>query len=77
MLTLNLSENIKLLYSGEEHLLYSKNNRFLNGKISFTKVIGLVNRAEYKRYQAAPVLRVSTKAFGIGRQVPIVAKFDF
>ena len=42
-----------------------------------SRIIGLVNRAEYKRFQAAPVLRVSTKASGMGRQVPIVAKFDF
>jgi len=48
-----------------------------NEEAMISKIIGLVNRAEYKRYQAAPVLRVSTKAFGMGRQVPIVAKFDF
>lgn len=39
------------------------------------KVIGMVNRNEYKRYQAPPVLRVSDKAFGIGRRMPIVGKF--
>lgn len=48
-----------------------------NDELMISKVIGLVNRAEYKRYQAAPVIRVSTKAFGMGRQVPIVSKFDF
>ena len=31
---------------------------------------------EYKRRQAAPGLRVSSKAFGMGRRVPIVNKFD-
>ena len=31
---------------------------------------------EYKRRQAAPGLRVSTKAFGMGRRVPIINKFD-
>ncbi|MBC8345934.1 MAG: NAD+ synthase [Candidatus Marinimicrobia bacterium] len=31
---------------------------------------------EYKRRQAAPGLRVTSKAFGIGRRVPIVNKFD-
>jgi NAD+ synthase (glutamine-hydrolysing) len=31
-----------------------------------------VQAAEYKRYQAAPVLKVSKKAFGIGRRVPLV-----
>ena len=31
---------------------------------------------EFKRRQAAPGLRVSSKAFGMGRRVPIVNKFD-
>ncbi len=39
------------------------------------KVLGMVNSNEYKRYQTAPVLRVSDKAFGIGRRMPIVAKY--
>ena len=41
------------------------------------KVINLVNASEHKRYQAAPVLRVSTKAFGMGRNIPIVAHLNF
>ena len=35
------------------------------------KVISLVAGAEYKRRQAPPVLKVSSKAFGMGRRVPI------
>lgn len=35
------------------------------------KVIGLTARSEYKRFQAAPVLKVSTRAFGSGRRIPI------
>ena len=31
---------------------------------------------EYKRRQAAPGLRVSSKAFGMGRRIPIINKFD-
>ena len=31
---------------------------------------------EYKRRQAAPGLRVTSKAFGMGRRVPIVNKYD-
>jgi len=38
-------------------------------------VLKLVNRNEFKRYQTAPVLRVSSKAFGLGRRMPIVAKY--
>ena len=36
------------------------------------KVISMVDRNEYKRYQAVPGLKVSTKAFGTGRRWPIV-----
>jgi len=38
-------------------------------------VIRAVNNNEYKRKQAAPGLRVTTKAFGVGRRMPIAAKF--
>lgn len=37
-------------------------------------VIRLIDRSEYKRQQAAPGIRISTKAFGIGRRFPIAAK---
>jgi NAD+ synthase (glutamine-hydrolysing) len=40
-----------------------------------TRVTRMVNSNEYKRYQAAPVLRVSPKSFGSGRRMPIVAKY--
>jgi NAD+ synthase (glutamine-hydrolysing) len=39
------------------------------------KVIRLVNMNEYKRFQAPPILRISSKAFGFGRRMPIVAKY--
>lgn len=39
------------------------------------KVVALVNRNEYKRFQAPPTLRVSSKAFGFGRKMPIVARY--
>lgn len=39
------------------------------------KVLRLVNINEYKRYQTPPILRVSGKAFGMGRRMPIVAKY--
>lgn len=35
----------------------------------------MVNKAEFKRYQAAPVLRVSSKSFGLGRRMPIEGKY--
>ncbi|WP_372949448.1 NAD+ synthase [Mariniphaga sp.] len=39
------------------------------------KVIRMVNTTEYKRFQAAPILRVSSKAFGFGRKMPLVARY--
>jgi NAD+ synthase (glutamine-hydrolysing) len=39
------------------------------------KILRLVNMSEWKRLQAPPVLRVSQKAFGPGRRMPIVAKY--
>jgi NAD+ synthase (glutamine-hydrolysing) len=39
------------------------------------RVLKLVNINEFKRAQMAPVLRVSPKAFGVGRRMPIVGKY--
>jgi NAD+ synthase (glutamine-hydrolysing) len=39
------------------------------------RILKMVNMNEWKRLQAPPVLRVSTKAFGPGRRMPIVAKY--
>ena len=39
-------------------------------------VIKVVDRNEYKRRQAAPGLKVTPKAFGIGRRMPIAAKYN-
>jgi NAD+ synthase (glutamine-hydrolysing) len=39
------------------------------------RILRMVNMNEFKRYQTAPVLRVSEKAFGMGRRVPIVARY--
>jgi NAD+ synthase (glutamine-hydrolysing) len=40
-----------------------------------SRVLKLVNTNEYKRNQFCPIIRVSCKAFGIGRRVPIVGKY--
>jgi len=40
------------------------------------QIVRLVNRAEYKRQQAAPVLKVTAKAFGIGRRYPIANHYE-
>ncbi len=39
------------------------------------RILKLVNANEYKRNQFCPIIRVSPKAFGIGRRVPIVGKY--
>lgn len=39
------------------------------------KTLKMVNNNEYKRNQFCPIIRVSPKAFGVGRRVPIVGKY--
>jgi NAD+ synthetase len=39
------------------------------------KVIRLIDQSEYKRRQAAPGLKVTTKAFGVGRRFPVAQRF--
>jgi NAD+ synthase (glutamine-hydrolysing) len=40
-------------------------------------VIRAIDRNEYKRRQAAPGLKITSKAFGMGRRIPIAARFEF
>lgn len=40
------------------------------------KTIRMINQNEYKRFQAPPILRVSSKAFGFGRKMPLVARYS-
>ena len=40
-----------------------------------TRILKLVNTNEYKRNQFCPIIRVSCKAFGVGRRLPIVGKY--
>ena len=40
-----------------------------------TRILKMVNVNEYKRNQFCPIIRVSPKAFGVGRRVPIVGKY--
>ncbi|SFB81209.1 NAD+ synthase (glutamine-hydrolysing) [Parapedobacter composti] len=41
------------------------------------RVLDMVNKAEFKRFQAPPILRVSSKAFGTGRSMPLVARYPY
>lgn len=40
-----------------------------------SRILKLVNNNEYKRNQFCPIIRVSPKAFGVGRRMPIVGKY--
>jgi NAD+ synthetase len=42
---------------------------------TITDVIGRIDRNEYKRYQAAPGLKVTSKAFGFGRRFPLAKRW--
>ena len=45
------------------------------GEALVQRIRGMIARNEYKRRQAPPIIRVRSRAFGIGRQMPIAAKF--
>jgi NAD+ synthase (glutamine-hydrolysing) len=38
-------------------------------------IVRKVNQNEYKRFQTPPILRISSKSFGLGRRMPLVAKY--
>jgi NAD+ synthase (glutamine-hydrolysing) len=40
------------------------------------RTVRMVNTNEYKRFQAPPILRISSKAFGFGRRMPLVARYS-
>ena len=44
-------------------------------EILVKRVLKMVNSNEYKRNQFCPIIRVSAKAFGVGRRMPIVGKY--
>lgn len=63
----------KILYSYiEENLSVEEINY---DKSLVEKVVKMINNNEFKRHQALPILRISSKAFGSGLRMPIVAKY--
>ncbi|MBI2711835.1 MAG: NAD+ synthase [Bdellovibrio sp.] len=63
----------------EDHLPVSEIIKSLNGVLGEAEIRDILKRLEineYKRRQAAPVLKTSSKAFGIGRRIPIAKKWD-
>jgi NAD+ synthase (glutamine-hydrolysing) len=45
------------------------------GRDTISRVQMMISRSEYKRRQAAPIIRMRARAFGIGRQMPIAARY--
>jgi len=66
-----LEEYVEELHSAE---LIAKERGFELGLVR--RVLRMVDRAEYKRQQAAPGIKISEKAFGYGRRFPIAAKSE-
>lgn len=56
----------------EENKEFEEINKVINDEEIVKKVLRMVDTSEFKRNQSAPVLRVSSKAFGYGRRYPIV-----
>ncbi|MGP1683813.1 MAG: NAD(+) synthase, partial [Giesbergeria sp.] len=79
-----LDEVLKLLIEGEhlapaEHATATALVQQLQqddaGRALLARVHRLVATSEYKRHQAAPILRLRAVAFGRGRQIPIAARY--
>ena len=60
----------------EEYKEFNEIAEMLGEPDTVRKVLRLVDLNEFKRKQAAPALRVTTKAFGYGRRFPIVQKWQ-
>lgn len=60
----------------EEYKEFKEINSVINEEQTVLRVLELVDKNEFKRKQAAPVLRISTKSFGYGRRFPIVQKWS-
>ncbi len=56
----------------EENKEYNEIEKIIGDEVIVKKVLRMVDLNEFKRNQAAPALRVSSKAFGYGRRYPIV-----
>lgn len=67
----DLLDSILKMYL-EEQKEFDEISKKIGNETVVKKVLRLVDLNEFKRKQAAPVLRVSTKAFGYGRRFPIV-----
>ena len=46
-----------------------------HAEATVNRVLKLIDQTEYKRRQAAPGLKVTSKAFGVGRRVPVAQRY--
>jgi NAD+ synthase (glutamine-hydrolysing) len=78
-----LDELLKVLIEGErlaawEHAeasaFFAKMRGTPDGAALIERIRGMIARNEYKRRQSPPIIRVRSRAFGSGRQMPIAAK---
>lgn len=78
-----LDEVLKVLIEGKRlagwerrraYTEFESLSRTAEGVALIARVRRMIARSEYKRRQAPPIIRVRSRAFGIGRQVPIAAK---
>jgi NAD+ synthetase len=67
----DLLDNILKLYL-EENKEINEISDIIGDREVVKYVLSLVDKNEFKRKQAAPILRVTSKAFGIGRRYPII-----
>jgi NAD+ synthase (glutamine-hydrolysing) len=66
----------KILYQYIEKRMGPNDLKALNIEGALVdRILKMVNTSEWKRHQMPPVLRVSPCAFGVGRRMPIVAKY--
>ncbi len=66
----------KILFEFIEHKKSAKQISMAGFDLDLAEhIIRMVNQNEFKRYQSPPVLRISSKAFGPGRRMPLVAKY--
>jgi NAD+ synthase (glutamine-hydrolysing) len=70
----DILDNLLFQYIEQKKSVSEINVNGLDNK-QITEIIKMVNQNEYKRFQAPPILRISSKAFGFGRRIPLVAKF--
>jgi NAD+ synthetase len=63
----------------EEHVVHGRSLpdivKLGHAEATVRQVVRMIDRNEYKRRQAAPGLKVTTKAFGVGRRMPIAQRY--